>query len=98
MAERLEWERDNRGGFFAMLPGGTLAAQAWLVFTEGEWWWRVLWPHRFDRVGHSVDKQQAADAATEAWNELVATTTERKPGYQWPGLGPAVPITSRSDR
>lgn len=85
---RLPWKRDEYGGFTAM-PNGEHAPKqrahlwqpdppSWAPNTLTSWHWLVDWPDRFRKSGECWLRQEAADAATEAWWAGIAEANDRE--------------------
>lgn len=52
------------------------------VAKYGSWLWNASWPGWFVEAGHCESKQEAADAATEAWWRLVNTEIPRNVDFE----------------
>ena len=77
---RLKWRKE--AGRFAAYPLGTHHPEMVALVTppahaNGNWAWRITWPKWFLLQGFGVDKQAAADKATEEWWKSVATDVPR---------------------
>lgn len=78
--QRLKWFREKDR--YAAYPVGAEHPRRCVfiwpnVGRKGSWAWTAVWDGWFSATGISEGKQEAADAATQAWWELVATPIPR---------------------
>lgn len=77
---RLNWHKSENG--FRAYPVGALQPHRFAeigpnIGRHGSWSWTVMWDGWFNQDGTCQGKQEAADAATEAWWRLVQTDIPR---------------------
>jgi hypothetical protein len=75
MADRLPWQRDGKGGFIAYPEGEQFKDRvATIRFDQTSsvpWHWWISYDAA-KKSDHAYTKQQAADAATDAWPKMKA--------------------------